>query len=767
MSTNNTGFKNEDEKHDYFQSPEYRDKFLKKKKKKSKAAKWIFIILFLILSTIFAFYMSYVISGLPKLQELENPKYSLTTLIMSNENEIIGQLCYQNRTLISIDSIPQNMINALIATEDHRFYQHWGVDALRFIKARVKNLWRLREGASTITQQLARNLYLSTEVTLVRKLREWITALQIERTYTKDEILSLYLNLMYLGKGAYGVEAAAQAYFDKPVPKLSLSECAFLVGILKGPENYDPDENPQRAMDRRNLVLKQMLKLNFINEKTYNQTYDEPIITKEPTLSSGIAPHFTEMIRQQLQKDPRLKGYDIYRDGLRIFTTLDTRMQAAANKAVDEHLETIQKQFNAAWNWKTNSNSKLLDETIKKEALLTNMYRTQSDENERKKALDYLSSNSIFIDSVKTLLTTIQVGVVVIDPNNGHIKALVGNTNYKKFRYGLNHVTQIKRQPGSSFKPFTYLAAIENGYSPATRISNERASIPDGTGKTWSPANSDGVYGGSFSLRDGLKNSINTIAARTISELTSPKEVARWAHQLGIKSSLPEVYSLSLGTCEVSPLEMTAAFGCFPTEGIYSEPISVTRVEDKNGKIIFQNRPASREALSKESAYIITSMLEDVVNGGTATSAIRTHYSFPAAGKTGTTQGMADAWFIGFTKQLVAGVWVGFDDLRVKFTSMVYGQGGRAAAPIWGRMMKYIYSDPNIKQLSPLQFNAPNGIEWVPICSETGKIAGPTCHSVSEDLILSSKRPELCDQEHPQREIMFPNINGTAPAIGF
>jgi penicillin-binding protein 1A len=765
MSEDKPVFENESEENEHFDNPEYRDNMLNKKKRISKKMKWIFFILLFILIIVFGVYMALVISGLPKLQELENPKYSLTTLIISSENEVIDQLCYQNRTMISIDSIPRYLINALIATEDHRFYQHWGVDVLRFIKSRVKNLWHLREGASTITQQLARHLYLSRELSLTRKLREWITALQIERTYTKNEILSLYLNLMYLGKGAYGVEAATQAYFDKPVSQLSLSESAFLVGILKGPENYDPDEYPQRAMDRRNLVLKQMLKLNFINEKTYNQTYDEPIVTKVAVQSSGIAPHFTEMIRQQLQKDPRLQGYDIYRDGLRIFTTLDTRMQTAANRAVEEHLEIIQKQFNSTWNWK--NNVKLLAETVKKEALRTNLYRAQSTEEEKRKALDYLANDSKFIDSVKNLLTTIQAGVVVIDPINGHIKALVGNTNYKQFRYGLNHVTQIKRQPGSSFKPFIYLAAIENGYSPATILSNERVSIPDGAGKIWSPANSDGVYGGSLSLRQGLKNSVNTIAARAISELTSPREVIKWAHQLGIKSSLPEVYSLALGTCEVSPLEITAAFGCFPTEGIYSEPIAVTKVEDKNGKLIFQNRSASYEALKKESAYILTSMLEDVVNGGTATSAIRNHYSFPAAGKTGTTQGMADAWFIGFTKQLVAGVWVGFDDLKVKFTSMVYGQGGRAAAPIWGRMMKYIYSDPNIKQLKPLQFNTPDGLERIMICSETGKIAGPTCTHVTEELILDSRRPDLCDGEHFKEEIQTQNTNVSKPAIGF
>ena len=302
MSEQKRIFKNDKEKEEYFQNPEARDKIKSKNKKRITNKNRIIWSSVVILSVLLTIYIIYVISGLPSLQQLENPKFSLATVIISDDGEIIDQLCYQNRTMTSIDSIPKNMINALIATEDYRFYKHWGVDVFRFIKARVKNLWRMREGASTITQQLARNLYLSTEVTLTRKIREWVTALQIERTYTKDEILALYLNIMYLGRGAYGVEAAAQAYFDKPVTQLTLSECAFLVGIFKGPENYDPDDNPQRAMDRRNLVLQQMLKRNFINEKTYNQTYDEPIVTKSSMASSGIAPHFSEMLRQQLQK---------------------------------------------------------------------------------------------------------------------------------------------------------------------------------------------------------------------------------------------------------------------------------------------------------------------------------------------------------------------------------------------------------------------------------------------------------------------------------
>jgi penicillin-binding protein 1A len=756
-------FKNSAEREAYFRDKETRENLKKKKKKISRAK-----ILFILFSSVFilillTWYGFFIVSGLPPLKDLENPKFSLATRLYSYDGEILDQLCYQNRTMIPIDSIPKHLINALIAVEDHRFYDHWGVDVFRFIKARLKNFpFKMREGASTVTQQLARNLYLTMDITLTRKIREWITAVQIERTYTKDEILSLYLNIMYMGRGAYGVEAAAQAYFDKPVTKLTLSECAFLIGILKGPENYDPVDHPQRAIERRNLVLNQMLQMGFINEKTFQQTIQDSIITKEPSSLTGIAPHFSEMVRQQLQKSEKLKGYDIYRDGLRVYTTLDSRMQEAANRATEEHLFITQSEFNQTWKW--NNRVQYLDECIKQEIYKHPTYKYAKSDNEKNRVYNRLWNSPKFVDSVKNELTTIQVGFVAIDPMNGYIKAMVGSSNYKKFRYGLNHVTQIRRQPGSSFKPFTYVTAIDNGYSPATTLLNEQVDIPDGTGKMWTPGNSDGNYGGKLSMRDGLRLSVNIISARIISELVTPSDVVKMAHQIGIESYIPEIYSISLGTVEVTPLEMTSAFGTFAAEGIHAEPIAIIRVEDRNGKLIYNNRPNVKEAISKETAYIMTNMMQDVVDRGTATSGVRAFFSYPAAGKTGTTQQMADAWFVGFTKQLVAGVWVGFDDHRVRFTSMTYGQGGKAAAPMWGRFMKYIYSDPRIRDLVPHPFLMPEGIERVSLCAETGKLATNLCTHTVEDFVLTNKKPPPCDGKH-NGGVVQPKDE--KPAIGF
>jgi penicillin-binding protein 1A len=755
-------FKNDEERLAYFRDENSRQKLTRKKQLTKKVKILIAVSICLFILILLTVYGIFIVSGLPSLQDLENPKFSLATHIYSADGENLDQLCYQNRTVIPIDSIPKEMINALIAVEDIRFYSHWGVDVFRFIKARVKNFpFKMREGASTITQQLARKLYLSDEVTITRKLREWITAVQIERTYTKDEILSLYLNVMYMGRGAYGVETAAQAYFDKPVSKLTLSESAFIIGILKGPENYEPEENYQKAVERRNLVLSQMLKYNFITEDTYAKTVKDTILTIKQGAGTGIAPHFVEMIRQQLQREPKLRGYDIYRDGLRVHTTLDFRMQEWANKAVADHLSLIQKEFNQQFKWA--GHDQLVNEYLKKGILASKEYNDATNEHDRKKIYSKLMNNQKFIDSVKQSLTTIQVGFVVIDPLTGQIKAMVGGTNINKFKYGLNHVTQIKRQPGSSFKPFTYISAIDSGYSPATTLENNRVEIPDGTGKIWSPGNDNGEYGGWLSLRDGLRNSVNIIAARIISELVNPQVVVSYAHRLGITSDIPPLYSIALGTIEVSPLEMTSAYGTIAAEGIHADPIAVLRVEDRNGKLIYQNNSQKNEVISKATTYIMTNMMEEVVNRGTATRGVREFYSYPAAGKTGTTQQMADAWFVGFTKQLVAGVWVGFDDRRIHFTSMTYGQGGRAAAPIWGRFMKYIYSDPRIRELYPYPFTMPEGVERALICVETGKLAANTCTHTIEELVLSDKMPPKCDGNHksnytPQEE---------KPAIGF
>lgn len=689
-------------------------------------------------------YGIYLVSGLPSLEELENPKPELATRVYSIDGEIIGQFFIKNRTHVSFSKLPPDLVNALIATEDRNFYKHWGIDVGRVFRALVKDLIALRakEGASTITQQLARNLYLSQELSLTRKLREAITAVQIERTYTKQEILEMYFNVAYFGRSAYGVAAASQIYFHKEPKDLRLEEAALLVAIVKGPGYYDPFDHPKRALARRDLVLKLMRDQGYISEGQYADAVSQPLklATAEEEALTGIAPHFLEYVRQQLLAKAEKYGFDIYRDGLSVYTTLDSRMQRYANLAITAQLSEYQAMFNKRWNWKNHQDIlwKGVDRAIKS----LDLYRSLPTQAARDSLYDALKSRPAFVDSVEKSLSTIQVGFVAIDPKDGGIRAMVGGSNYKEFRYGLNHVTQIYRQPGSAFKPFVYTVAIDNGYPPCYELLNQPVTVLLADGRRWTPSNFDGSIGGKYTLREGIKYSINLITIRTIMELAPVKEVVAYAHRMGIKSELPPYESLALGTGEVSPLEITAAFGVFANEGVYVEPNAILRIEDRDGNVIEESTPDRREVLSKETAYIMTTMLEGVVDGGTG-SRVRTYFHLPAAGKTGTTQDYSDAWFIGYTPSLVAGVWVGFDDRRVHFIG-ADGQGGRAAAPIWGRFMQYVYDDNQINM--PLEyFIQPEGVVTDTICVETKKIATPYCPATTTE-VFNKKYPwPSCD----------------------
>jgi penicillin-binding protein 1A len=694
-------------------------------------------------------YTFYLLAGLPSLEQLENPKPELASRVISADGEVLDQFYVKNRTRVMRDQLPKPLVEALIATEDKSFYKHWGLDLGRISRAMVKNLFslRLREGASTITQQLARNLYelkgaresLFDKVT--RKLREAITAVQIERTYTKDEILEMYFNVAYFGRSAYGVATAAQIYFDKAPQELDLGECALLVGILKGPAYYDPFNHADRAIVRRDLVLHQMEKEGFLTEQKYKVAKDEKLQLASLQGPTGIAPHFVEHIRQRLSRNPKLRGYDLYRDGLTIYTTLDSRMQRHANRAVEEHLAEFQPKFNSQWKWEQNKD--VLEKAIDKAVRTSDRYQQAQTAEERNRIYKELRNKKSFIDSVKKVEQTIEVGFVAIDVRTGNILAMVGGSNFKTFKYGLNHVTQIVRQPGSAFKPFVYTVAIDNGYPPSFELLNQPVTIMMADGKRWAPRNAEGEFGGKSTLREGLKHSINLVSVRLVTQEISPvKQVIQYAHRMGIRSSLPPYESLAMGTAEVSPLDMTAAFGVFANEGVYVEPKTILRIEDKNGTILDEAVPTKKEVLNKETAYIMTTMLQDVVDGGTGIR-VRNYFHLPAAGKTGTTQEFSDAWFVGFTPQISAGVWVGFDDKQVHFTNWD-GQGGRAAAPIWGRFMKYVYEDPNLGL--PLEyFDKPDGVIEATICDDTKKLAADYCPNKSVEFFTSKSLPPKCD----------------------
>ncbi len=703
------------------------------------------VLVFLIL------FIAFIFQGLPSLEQLENPKPILASKVYSEDGELIGQFFIENRIETDIDSIPKHFINALIATEDRNFYDHWGVDVGRFIKAMIKNVISFSfiegEGASTITQQLAKNLYNlkvkneNSFETVIRKIREWITAIQIEKTYTKKEILEMYLNVSYFGRSAFGVETASNIFFHKKAKDLNLQESASLIALLRSSVFYDPIKHYENAVARRNLVMRNMISAGYLDEATYERLKSKPIVLGSEKIGgyTTIAPHFMEYIRQQMEKLSDKYGFDLYRDGLNIYTSLDSRMQRAANQAAKEHLIEYQSLFNKNWNWDNYKN--VLNSIIEKAIRNHPSYLAAKSENEKLRIARDLRYSRAFIDSVKKVEQTIEMGFVAIEPKTGHIKAMIGSEN-QDFQYGLNHATGIKRQPGSAFKPIIYSTAIDNGLFPAFSLLNQPFDY-----NGWSPSNSDGSTGGYTMLRDALRNSLNIITARLIIQDYAPLEkIGEIARRMGIKSNLTLVPSIALGTSEVSPLELTSAYATLANEGVYVSPISLLKIEDRDGILIDKFYPDKMyEALNPSTASIMTDMMQTVVDYGTG-AGVRRYFHRPAAGKTGTTQDFGDAWFVGFTPQLAAGVWVGFDDRRVTFTGW-YGQGARAAAPIWAKFMAKVYEDVKM----PLKYFelGPDVVSesfcLTSIMNGTPRLAKESCPDKISDIINKNNLPPPCD----------------------
>ncbi len=656
-----------------------------------------------------AFYINNVISyGMPSLEQLENPRTNLASRIYSADGKLIDHFFSERRVNLVYDSIPKSFLNALIATEDRKFWNHWGVHTGRVINAAIKNFLGNKEGASTITMQLSRNLFLSQEVSWKRKIREAFLSIQIEKTYTKKEILEMYANTVYFGKGAYGIQVASQVYFDKSPLELSTAESAMLVGLLKSPEGYNPFKNEDKALNRRNLILKMMYEQEFLNQNEYTEAVNSPITVfssdknkSRRFMDNQIAPHFIEMIRQDISSDNSMIDYNLYRDGLSIYTTLNSKIQKYANESVAEHLAELQKLFDRKWSW--NRKKDLLDNLLKK-AINSNPEYKAAEKSKQKAIFDKLYSNKSFVDSIKNIATTIQVGLVVIEPSTGSVLAMVGSSpkfmsEHREAKYSLNHAFQIRRQPGSSFKPFVYASALSKGLTPESIIECGPFSYTLPTGETWTPRGAaDCQEGETTTLTNALRISINTVSARLITMVTNPSDVVNLARKMGIQSTLSAVPALSLGAGgDVSPYEMTSAYGTFANNGIYVPPYYLTRIEDKLGSIIKEKKRIinANEALNSKINSQMVYMMRRVVDGGTAARAIRSKFqNIEAAGKTGTTNDAADAWFIGYTPQLVCGIWLGFDDKRITFDVLgSEGYGGRSAAPIWGILMDKIYKD--------------------------------------------------------------------------
>jgi len=656
--------------------------------------------------------------GLPSLEELENPNPDLASLVYSEDGVLLHKYFLKNRTFIPLKSIPRSTRYALIATEDVEFYNHWGVNVRRLALAMGENIIKMRsrwQGASTITQQLAKNLYLSQERTIARKIKEFATAIELEKTYTKDEILALYLNTVYFGSGAYGVEAASLTYFGKPAYLLTLPESATLIATLKNPTAYNPARNPGSAISRRNLILSLMEKENFITSAQAAAAKKSPLVLKyTPVNHQGLAPYFTEYIRQIVKPTTMLGNVDLYRDGLTIQTTLDSRMQSYAQQAAAEHLAGLQASFDRAWRWPESLKNQIIMESDRFKELKENNGFTDQ------QAMAQLKADKVWLNNLLQEKTRIQVALVAIDPTNGHVKAWVGGNRFSSddYKYQFDHVWQAKRQPGSTFKPFVYTTAIDKGLPANFQVLDQPMALNSGNG-IWSPRNSDGSSGGMTTLRSALSRSLNQVTVRLAYEQLTTGDIISYARKMGITSPMQSNLSIALGTSEVTPLELAGAFSTFANNGFWNEPMSIMKVQDKHGRLLSEYTPNRRFAIDSTTNFVMVSMLKDVINKGTG-AAVRARYGFnvEAGGKTGTTQSMRDAWFAGFTPQLVAVVWTGFDDERIKFTSMEYGQGARAALPIWAGFMKRCYSDRTL-QLENRYFHIPETVIAVPMSGET------------------------------------------------
>lgn len=633
-------------------------------------------------------YLLLLIPFTPGISDIRKAKSEQPAQVLSADGKELAVYRWANRDWVKLADISPNVVNALIATEDHRFYQHFGLDWRRTASAALHTFSGDRQGGSTITQQLARNRYpdaIGRAPTLTRKLKEAITALKIEALYSKDEILETYLNTVPFLYNAFGIEMAARTYFDKSARQLDVLEAATLIGMLKGNSYYNPVLNPQRALERRNIVLAQMVKRGKLDPARYQVLAKRPLrIDFERQIEEpGPAAHFAQQLRKWLISWADSNDYNLYTDGLVVHTTIDARLQAMANQALARQANQLQSIANAAWapraGW---AESRGLVQQFVRE---TPEYRAsvaggQTDAD----ALNHLMRDNAFMLTLRQNKTRVQAGFMALDPATGEIRAWVGSRDFTVDAF--DHVAQARRQPGSTFKPFVYGAAFARGQSPDETFIDQPVEIKLAGGEIWRPTDESAATGRAMSLRDGLVYSKNTITAQLVQNLGADR-VAKLARAMGVRDSkLEEVPSLALGTSPVTLKEMVSAYGTIANGGQYIAPSMITTITDREGKELARFRPASPErALSATANETLLDVMRDVVDRGTGT-AIRTRYGIRAdvAGKTGTTQDNADGWFILMHPQLVAGAWVGFNDSRVTLRSDYWGQGAHSALPIVG-----------------------------------------------------------------------------------
>lgn len=720
--------------------------------KSSKYVKWLWI---LFLSPILLIFIVVTLTGmgtfgsLPNVEELVNPKNNLATIVYSGDMKILGKYYSENRVNVNFNQLDKDLVNALVATEDARFYEHSGVD----IKALARSIAGAftggnKGGGSTITQQLAKMMFprekLSKPELVIRKMKEWIIATRLEKYYTKDEIMALYLNKFDFLNLAVGVKSAAQIYFNRSQDSLKIEQAAMLIGMAKNPSLFNPIRHADTTKQRRNVVMNQMVKYGYLSKQKYDSLKVLPLdLSFRPEdHNDGLAPYLREYIRDNFLKswcekhiNPATnKPYNIYKDGLRIYTTIDSRMQQHAEEAVFEHMQDLQRMFdkdlktkkNAPFAWNVNKQEieNIMASSIKRSERYRSAKKAGMSDEEAKATFYKPAQMTVYslrgeidtmmtpFDSIKYYKGFLQTGFMAMEPQTGYVKAWVGGINHKHFKY--DHVKVSRRQVGSTFKPFVYALAIQEGYSPCHQVPNVKTCISLPEGGDWCPENSDGPNdknnGKLITLKKALANSINYITAWIMKQY-GPHAVVTLVKRLGITSEIPEVPSICLGTADINVFEMVAANSTFVNKGTYIQPTFITRIEDKNGKVLEEFIPTTDEVFSEERAYTMIQLMRGVVDGGTG-SRLRSRHKLmnQIAGKTGTTQKNADGWFMGLTPELVAGAWVGGEDRSVHFNSMVEGQGATMALPIWGKFFSKVYADKNLK-VSKGDFPRPKNLD--------------------------------------------------------
>tara|TARA_B100000927_G_scaffold78579_1_gene62566 strand:- start:9410 stop:11737 length:2328 start_codon:yes stop_codon:yes gene_type:complete len=765
----------------------------KKHKKKSTYLKYILtiwgIFLFGVLSIIILF--SGAALGLygpmPDLQQLENPRTNLATQIISSDDAILGKYYFDdNRTPIIFDEIPTHTIQALIATEDERFYEHSGIDWRGTLRAFA--FLGKRGGASTISQQLARQIFVGVRSrnllkTVLQKAQEWVIAIQLEKRYTKKEILTMYLNKYDFGYQADGIRSAAKIFFNKTSKELSIEESATLVGMLKNSSLFNPIRRPERVKKRRNIVFQQMLRNKLLSNEEVDSLSKLPLkITYTPeSHREGLATYFRAYLKDfmddWINENPKPDGskHNLYRDGLRIYTTIDSRIQQLAEDAVIGHMKNLQKEFFLQNTEEENPTAPFLD--LRDGEIDTLLQRTAyRSERWRKMKLAGVSDEEILssfdrevpmrvfswkgeIDTIMTPMDSIRyykhflrASLMSMEPQTGHVKAWVGGYNYKHFQY--DQVKQGRRQIGSTFKPFLYATAIDQlKLSPCDSLPDALYCIEPrkhGNLNAWCPKNSGDKYGKTRTLKNALANSVNTVSARLM-DLVGPRPVINLARKMGVTSYLPAVPSIALGTPDISLFEMVGAYSSFANQGIYVKPVMITRIEDKNGRSLYDVQPVTRDVLSEEAAYVTVNLMQGVTQSGSGArlrhaglektnyiyEKVVTGYPFifenPIAGKTGTTQNQSDGWFMGMVPNLATGVWVGGEDRSIHFKEIGFGQGATMALPIWGNFMRSLYENPNFG-ISMEDFTAPENLNIPVDCEELANVKSKEKTKSKDDL---------------------------------